>query len=95
MELVFLIIQVYIFTLILSQRVRDIGIKYPVIISLIFTASPIVLMPYFLFNAPTMMMVFSFVLLLGGLVALLAPSAYKVDINKVSKEKDNNSKMDS
>ncbi|WP_219410235.1 hypothetical protein [Proteus terrae] len=95
MELVFLIIQVYIFTLILSQRVRDIGIKYPVIISLIFTASPIVLMPYFLFNAPTMMMVFSFVLLLGGLVALLVPSAYKVDINKVSKEKDNNSKMDS
>ena len=35
------------------------------------------------------------ILLITGLVALLAPSAYKVDINKVSKERDNNSKMDS
>lgn len=91
-EIVFLIIQIYIFTLILSQRVRDIGISYPVIISLIFTASPILLMPYLLFNAPTMLMVLFVVLLIGGLVALLAPSAYKVDIdiNKVPEEKENN-----
>lgn len=87
METALVMIQIYVFTLILSQRVRDIGIKYPVIISLIFTASPIVLIPYFLFNAPTMMMVFSFILLLGGLVALLAPSAYKVDIDTNNSDK--------
>ncbi|CRL59616.1 Uncharacterised protein [Proteus vulgaris] len=91
-EIVFLIMQIYIFTLILSQRVRDIGISYPVIISLIFTTSPILLMPYLLFNAPTMLMVLFIVLLMGGLVALLAPSAYKVDIdiNKSPEEKENN-----
>lgn len=91
-EIVLLIIQIYIFTLILSQRVRDIGISYPVIISLIFTIAPILLMPYFLFNAPTMLMVLFVVLLIGGLVALLAPSAYKVDINinKAPEEKENN-----
>jgi prepilin signal peptidase PulO-like enzyme (type II secretory pathway) len=72
--------------------VRDIGISYPVIISLIFTIAPILLMPYFLFNAPTMLMVLFVVLLIGGLVALLAPSAYKVDINinKAPEEKENN-----
>ncbi|WP_193015289.1 MULTISPECIES: hypothetical protein [Gammaproteobacteria] len=89
-EIAFLIIQIYIFTLILSQRVRDIGIGYPVIISFIFTASPILLMPYLLFNAPTMLMVFSFVLLIGGLVALLAPSAYKIDIDINKDLKKNN-----
>ncbi|MBG2836118.1 MULTISPECIES: hypothetical protein [Proteus] len=95
MELVFLIIQVYIFTLILSQRIRDIGIGYPIVISIILTVSPILLTPYLLFNAPSMLTILYAILLITGLVALLAPSAYKVDINKVSKEKDNNSKMDS
>lgn len=87
-----LIIQIYVFTLILSQRVRDIGISYPVIISLIFTASPIILTPYLLFNAPSMLVVFLSILLIGGLVALLAPSAYKVDIdtNKDPKENEKN-----
>ncbi|WP_311753406.1 hypothetical protein [Proteus columbae] len=91
MEIVFLIVQVYIFTLILSQRIRDIGIGYPVIISLILTAGPIFLTPYLLFNAPSMFIVLISILLITGLVALLAPSAYKVDINKDSKE--NNSEM--
>ena len=91
MEIVFLIVQVYIFTLILSQRIRDIGIGYPVIISLILTASPIFLTPYLLFNAPSMFIVLISILLITGLVALLAPSAYKVDINKDSKE--NNSEI--
>ncbi|MCW9688462.1 hypothetical protein [Proteus terrae] len=95
MELVFLIIQVYIFTLILSQRIRDIGIGYPIVISIILTVSPILLTPYLLFNAPSMLTILYAILLITGLVALLAPSAYKVDINKVSKEKDNNNKMDS
>ncbi|WP_311751921.1 hypothetical protein [Proteus columbae] len=81
MEIMFLITQVYIFTLILSQRIRDIGIGYPVIISLILTASPILLTPYLLFNAPSMLMVLISILLIAGLVALFAPSAYKVDIN--------------
>ncbi|WP_238601706.1 hypothetical protein [Proteus terrae] len=94
-ELVFLITQVYIFTLILSQRVRDIGIGYPVFISIILTVTPILLTPYLFFNAPSMLTILYAILLITGLVALLAPSAYKVDINKVSKEKDNNSKMDS
>ena len=85
MEIVFLIIQVYIFTLILSQRIRDIGIGYPVIISLILTASPILLTPYLLFNAPSMLIVLISILLITGLIALLAPSANKVDINKGSK----------
>ncbi|WP_100158309.1 hypothetical protein [Proteus columbae] len=93
METVFLITQVYIFTLILSQRIRDIGIGHPVIISLILTASPILLTPYLLFNAPSMLMVLFSILLITGLVALLAPSAYKVDINKDSKEKENNSEI--
>lgn len=91
MEIVFLIVQVYIFTLILSQRIRDIGIGYPVIISLILTASPIFLTPYLLFNTPSMFIVWISILLITGLVALLAPSAYKVDINKDSKE--NNSEI--
>lgn len=85
MEMVFLIVQVYIFTLILSQRIRDIGISYPVIIALILTASPILLMPYLLFNAPSMFIVLISILLITGLIALLAPSANKVDINKGSK----------
>lgn len=88
MEIVFLIVQVYIFTLILSQRIRDIGIGYPIMISLILTASPILLTPYLLFNAPSMLMVLISILLITGLVALFAPSAYKVDIdtNKDAKE---------
>lgn len=87
-EMVFLTVQVYIFTLILSQRIRDIGIGYPIIISLILTASPILLTPYLLFNAPSLLMVLLSILLIAGLVALLAPSAYKVDIdtNKDAKE---------
>lgn len=86
--MVFLIVQVYIFTLILSQRIRDIGIGYPIIISIILTASPILLTPYLLFNAPSMLMVLLSILLIAGLVALFAPSAYKVDIdtNKDAKE---------
>lgn len=87
-EIVFLIVQIYIFTLILSQRIRDIGIGYPIIISIILTASPILLTPYLLFNAPSMLMVLLSILLIAGLVALFAPSAYKVDIytNKDAKE---------
>ncbi|WP_237584727.1 hypothetical protein [Proteus sp. G2666] len=88
-EIIFLITQVYIFTLILSQRIRDIGISYPVIISLILTVSPILLTPYLLFNAPSILMVLLSILLITGLIALLAPSAYKVDINKDSKENNN------
>ncbi len=80
------------FTLILSQRIRDIGISYPVIISLVLTVSPILLTPYLLFNAPFMLMVLLSILLIAGLIALLAPSAYKVDINKDSKEKENNNR---
>ncbi|EST58778.1 hypothetical protein K151_1564 [Proteus hauseri ZMd44] len=92
-EMAFLITQVYIFTLILSQRIRDIGIRYPVIISIILTVSPILLTPYLLFNAPSMLMVLYSILLITGLIALLAPSAYKVDINKDSKETENKSKI--
>lgn len=94
-ELAFLIVQVYIFTLILSQRIRDIGIGYPVVISIILTVSPILLTPYLLFNAPSMLAVLYAILLITGLVALLAPPARKIDINKTSKEKENSSKMDS
>lgn len=88
-EMVFLIVQVYIFTLILSQRIRDIGIGYPIIISLILTASPILLTPYLLFNAPSMLMVLISILLITGLVALFAPSAYKVDIDTNKDPKEN------
>ncbi|SPY96250.1 Uncharacterised protein [Proteus mirabilis] len=36
-EFILLIAQIYVFTLILTQRVRDFGFKYPITIALIFT----------------------------------------------------------
>ncbi|MEQ4921993.1 hypothetical protein [Proteus hauseri] len=81
MEIIFFVIQIYIFTLILSQRIRDIGISYPVVIAFIFTAGSLLLMPYTLIYSPNIMMVLSFIVLIGYLIALFAPSAHKVDIN--------------
>lgn len=83
MESIFILIQIYIYTLILSQRIRDIGIKYPVIIAFIFTVSSVLLMPYLFFYSYNFMMVLLFIILIGYLIALFAPSANKVDINKI------------
>lgn len=95
METMFIIIQIYIFTLILSQRIRDIGIKYPVAISFVFTAASLLLMPYTLIYSPNIMMLLSFIILIGYLVALFAPSAHKVDIDTHEdlKEKERNNKI--
>lgn len=75
MEAVFAIIQIYIFTLLLTQRVRDIGIKYPFMISLVFTSASLFLAPLSMFNSSTLSVVLMFILLIGALIALFAPSA--------------------
>ncbi|MBG5881970.1 hypothetical protein I4990_03260 [Providencia alcalifaciens] len=81
MEVLFAIIQIYIFTLLLTQRVRDMGIKYPFIISLVFTSASLFLAPLSMFNSSTFSVVFMFILLIGALIALFAPSAPETNVN--------------
>lgn len=83
MEAVFAIIQTYIFTLLLTQRVRDIGIKYPFMISLVFTSASLFLAPLSMFNSSTLSVVLMFILLIGALIALFTPSAQeKVSVKR-------------
>lgn len=92
-DTILLILQIYVFALILTQRVRDIGIKYPIIIGLICTVMPILLAPYILFTSPNIIMSFFAVLLIIGLVAFIAPSARNVTLNINEDKKGNNDKF--
>ncbi len=76
-EFILLIAQIYVFTLILTQRVRDFGIT----IALIFTIGTMVLTPYPLLISSDTMVIVRFILLLGYIIALLLPSSNNVECN--------------
>lgn len=80
-EFILLIAQIYVFALILTQRVRDFGFKYPITIALIFTIGNMVLTPYPLLISSDTMVIVRFILLLGYIIALLLPSSNNVECN--------------
>ncbi|MDL4030639.1 hypothetical protein QA658_18160, partial [Proteus mirabilis] len=80
-EFILLIAQIYVFALILTQRVRDFGFKYPITIALIFTIGTMVLTPYPLLISSDTMVIVRFILLLGYVIALLLPSSNNVECN--------------
>ncbi|MBI6486427.1 hypothetical protein ETG59_12280 [Proteus mirabilis] len=80
-EFILLIAQIYVFALILTQRVRDFGFKYPITIALFFTIGNMVLTPYPLLISSDTMVIVRFILLLGYIIALLLPSSNNVECN--------------
>ncbi|HCT9035019.1 TPA: hypothetical protein OUB26_002106 [Proteus mirabilis] len=80
-EFILLIAQIYVFALILTQRVRDFGFKYPITIALIFTIGTMALTPYPLLISSDTMVIVRFILLLGYIIALLLPSSNNVECN--------------
>ncbi|MBG3036287.1 hypothetical protein GHV27_00120 [Proteus mirabilis] len=78
---ILLIAQIYVFALILTQRVRDFGFKYPITIALIFTIGPMVFTPYPLLMSSDIMVIVRFIFLLGYVIALLLPSSNNVECN--------------
>lgn len=80
-DIILLIAQIYVFALILTQRVRDFGFKYPITIALIFTIGTMVFTPYPLLMSSDTMVIVRFILLLGYIIALLLPSSNNVECN--------------
>ncbi|CAG9418330.1 hypothetical protein [Providencia alcalifaciens] len=75
MEVVSAVVQIYIFSLILTQRIRDIGIKYPLIIALAFTCSSLFITPLTFINQSSFLMIFMAIQLIFSLIVLFTPSA--------------------
>ncbi|HHR6078035.1 TPA: hypothetical protein ACS7ZY_000355 [Providencia alcalifaciens] len=75
MEIVSAAVQIYIFSLILTQRIRDIGIKYPLIIALVFTCSSLFITPLTFINQSSFLMIFMAIQLIFSLIVLFTPSA--------------------